>query len=101
MPPPYGGGRGASDIQAWLTGPAVQWRGSRPIPTAANGAVAFGQSFLWVFTSSGPVGEQKAHPDQNMTGRHGDTRPAGALDHLPEQESDGHAEHRPMDPGPP
>ncbi|MFZ3498763.1 sigma-70 family RNA polymerase sigma factor [Streptomyces sp. 5.8] len=35
--------RGARDIQAWLTGPAVGCRGSRLIPTVANGSPAFGQ----------------------------------------------------------
>ncbi|RSS45962.1 sigma-70 family RNA polymerase sigma factor [Streptomyces sp. WAC08241] len=35
--------RGIPDIQAWLTGPAVDCRGSRLIPTTANGTPAFGQ----------------------------------------------------------
>ncbi|MFC8585395.1 sigma-70 family RNA polymerase sigma factor [Streptomyces sp. NPDC057217] len=35
--------RGVSDIQAWLTGPAIGCRGSRLIPTTANGSPAFGQ----------------------------------------------------------
>ncbi|MEH0475029.1 sigma-70 family RNA polymerase sigma factor [Streptomyces sp. B21-097] len=35
--------RGVSDIQAWLTGPAVGCRGSRLVPTLANGSPAFGQ----------------------------------------------------------
>lgn len=35
--------RGVSDIQAWLTGPAVGCRGSRLVPTFANGSPAFGQ----------------------------------------------------------
>ncbi|MBO8188920.1 sigma-70 family RNA polymerase sigma factor [Streptomyces spirodelae] len=35
--------RGVSDIRAWLTGPAVGCRGSRLIPTQANGSPAFGQ----------------------------------------------------------
>ncbi|MFF4400781.1 sigma-70 family RNA polymerase sigma factor [Streptomyces sp. NPDC001480] len=35
--------RGVSDIRAWLTGPAVGCRGSRLIPTFANGSPAFGQ----------------------------------------------------------
>ncbi|MFF2305915.1 sigma-70 family RNA polymerase sigma factor [Streptomyces sp. NPDC058128] len=42
--PPYATWmRGVSDIQAWLTGPAVGCRGSRLVPTAANGTPAFGQ----------------------------------------------------------
>lgn len=42
--PPYAKWmRGVSDIQAWLTGPAVGCRGSRLIPTIANGTLAFGQ----------------------------------------------------------
>ncbi|CAM5642920.1 hypothetical protein STAFG_0180 [Streptomyces afghaniensis 772] len=35
--------RGVTDIQAWLTGPAVGCRGSRLFPTVANGSPAFGQ----------------------------------------------------------
>ncbi|MFC3575621.1 sigma-70 family RNA polymerase sigma factor [Streptomyces yaanensis] len=35
--------QGVSDIQAWLTGPAIGCRGSRLIPTVANGSPAFGQ----------------------------------------------------------
>lgn len=35
--------RGAGDIQAWLSGPAVGCRGSRLIPAVANGSPAFGQ----------------------------------------------------------
>ncbi|MGW0663701.1 RNA polymerase subunit sigma-70 [Streptodolium elevatio] len=42
--PPYATWmRGAGDIRAWLTGPAVGCRNSRLIPTMANGAPAFGQ----------------------------------------------------------
>ncbi|MGW6685792.1 sigma-70 family RNA polymerase sigma factor [Streptomyces sp. NPDC054961] len=42
--PPYAQWmRGVPDIQAWLTGPAIGCRGSRLVPTAANGAPAFGQ----------------------------------------------------------
>ncbi|MFJ7990090.1 sigma-70 family RNA polymerase sigma factor [Streptomyces sp. NPDC096351] len=42
--PPYATWmRGVTDIQAWLTGPAVGCRGSRLVPTAANGSPAFGQ----------------------------------------------------------
>jgi RNA polymerase sigma-70 factor (TIGR02960 family) len=35
--------RGASDIQAWLNGPAIGCKGSRLLPTIANGSPAFGQ----------------------------------------------------------
>jgi RNA polymerase sigma-70 factor (ECF subfamily) len=35
--------RGVSDIQAWLSGPAIGCRGSRLIPTVAGGSPAFGQ----------------------------------------------------------
>ncbi|MEV4190405.1 sigma-70 family RNA polymerase sigma factor [Streptomyces toxytricini] len=42
--PPYAKWmRGVPDIRAWLTGPAVGCRGSRLIPTTANGTTAFGQ----------------------------------------------------------
>ncbi|MFI9186524.1 sigma-70 family RNA polymerase sigma factor [Streptomyces goshikiensis] len=42
--PPYSKWmRGIGDIRAWLTGPAVGCRGSRLIPTVANGTAAFGQ----------------------------------------------------------
>ncbi|MGW3301086.1 sigma-70 family RNA polymerase sigma factor [Streptomyces rubiginosohelvolus] len=42
--PPYAKWmRGVADIEAWLTGPAVGCRGSRLIPTVANGSPAFGQ----------------------------------------------------------
>ncbi|MEU8573144.1 sigma-70 family RNA polymerase sigma factor [Streptomyces asoensis] len=42
--PPYSKWmRGVPDIQAWLTGPAIGCRGSRLVPTAANGSPAFGQ----------------------------------------------------------
>ncbi|KOV22537.1 RNA polymerase sigma70 factor [Streptomyces sp. XY413] len=42
--PPYAKWmRGAPDIQAWLTGPALGCRGSRLVPTVANGSPAFGQ----------------------------------------------------------
>ena len=35
--------RGASDIGAWMLGPGCGCRGSRLLPTQANGAMAFGQ----------------------------------------------------------
>ncbi|WP_251093473.1 RNA polymerase subunit sigma-70 [Streptomyces sp. Caat 7-52] len=35
--------RGCADIQAWFSGPAVGCRGSRLVPTTANGSPAFGQ----------------------------------------------------------
>ncbi|MEV7522780.1 sigma-70 family RNA polymerase sigma factor [Streptomyces sp. NPDC091371] len=35
--------RGAGDIRAWLTGPAIGCRGSRLVPAVANGSPAFGQ----------------------------------------------------------
>ncbi|RSS58152.1 sigma-70 family RNA polymerase sigma factor [Streptomyces sp. WAC07061] len=42
--PPYAKWmRGVGDIGAWLTGPAVGCRGSRLVPTVANGSPAFGQ----------------------------------------------------------
>ncbi|MEU2389487.1 RNA polymerase subunit sigma-70 [Streptomyces sp. NPDC007369] len=42
--PPYAKWmRGVGDIEAWLTGPAVGCRGSRLVPTVANGSPAFGQ----------------------------------------------------------
>ncbi|WP_438319650.1 sigma-70 family RNA polymerase sigma factor (plasmid) [Streptomyces sp. HUAS TT3] len=42
--PPYAKWmRGVGDIRAWLTGPAVGCRGSRLVPTVANGSPAFGQ----------------------------------------------------------
>ncbi|MFE1413356.1 sigma-70 family RNA polymerase sigma factor [Streptomyces sp. NPDC058746] len=42
--PPYAKWmRGVPDIRAWLTGPAIGCRGSRLVPTTANGTPAFGQ----------------------------------------------------------
>ncbi|WP_331736904.1 nuclear transport factor 2 family protein [Streptomyces sp. NBC_00211] len=42
--PPYAKWmRGLPDIHAWLTGPAIGCRGSRLVPTVANGSPAFGQ----------------------------------------------------------
>ncbi|MFF7297019.1 RNA polymerase subunit sigma-70 [Streptomyces sp. NPDC008265] len=42
--PPYGKWmRGVPDIHAWLTGPAIGCRGSRLVPTVANGFPALGQ----------------------------------------------------------
>ncbi|MFD8141624.1 RNA polymerase subunit sigma-70 [Streptomyces sp. NPDC059708] len=42
--PPYAKWmRGVSDIGSWLAGPAVGCRGSRLVPTVANGSPAFGQ----------------------------------------------------------
>ncbi|MFE9468774.1 sigma-70 family RNA polymerase sigma factor [Streptomyces virginiae] len=42
--PPYSKWmRGVPDIQAWLTGPAIGCRGSRLVPTVANGSPSFGQ----------------------------------------------------------
>ncbi|MFD7556164.1 sigma-70 family RNA polymerase sigma factor [Streptomyces sp. NPDC059835] len=42
--PPYAKWmRGVPDIRAWLTGPAIGCRGSRLVPTTANGSPAFGQ----------------------------------------------------------
>ncbi|MFI9170429.1 sigma-70 family RNA polymerase sigma factor [Streptomyces lincolnensis] len=35
--------RGVSDIRAWLNGPAIGCKGSRLVPTSANGSPAFGQ----------------------------------------------------------
>ncbi|MFE9216847.1 sigma-70 family RNA polymerase sigma factor [Streptomyces lavendulae] len=35
--------RGSEEIRAWLAGPAVGCRGSRLVPTTANGSPAFGQ----------------------------------------------------------
>ncbi|MFJ9577584.1 sigma-70 family RNA polymerase sigma factor [Streptomyces sp. NPDC101191] len=42
--PPYAKWmRGVTDIRSWLAGPAVGCRGSRLVPTVANGSPAFGQ----------------------------------------------------------
>ncbi|WP_435859776.1 sigma-70 family RNA polymerase sigma factor [Streptomyces narbonensis] len=42
--PPYATWmRGVTDIRSWLAGPAVGCRGSRLVPTVANGSPAFGQ----------------------------------------------------------
>ncbi|MFJ3090961.1 hypothetical protein [Streptomyces sp. NPDC086838] len=42
--PPYAKWmQGVADIESWLTGPAIGCRGSRLIPTVANGSPAFGQ----------------------------------------------------------
>ncbi|WP_103533827.1 sigma-70 family RNA polymerase sigma factor [Streptomyces sp. SM11] len=42
--PPYAKWmQGVADIESWLTGPAIGCRGSRLLPTVANGSPAFGQ----------------------------------------------------------
>ncbi|MFF7874391.1 RNA polymerase subunit sigma-70 [Streptomyces californicus] len=42
--PPYAKWmHGVADIESWLTGPAIGCRGSRLVPTVANGSPAFGQ----------------------------------------------------------
>ncbi|MGW9383605.1 sigma-70 family RNA polymerase sigma factor [Streptomyces globisporus] len=42
--PPYAKWmQGVADIESWLTGPAIGCRGSRLVPTVANGSPAFGQ----------------------------------------------------------
>ena len=43
MPPYAMWIRGATDIGRWLLGPGIGCRGSRLLPTAANGCAAFGQ----------------------------------------------------------
>jgi len=43
MPPYAMWIRGASEIGRWLLGPGIDCRGSRLVPTAANGCAAFGQ----------------------------------------------------------
>jgi RNA polymerase sigma-70 factor (ECF subfamily) len=45
---------GHDDIAAWLLGPGCACRGSRLIPVAANGSIAFGQ-----YRPSGPNGEHE------------------------------------------
>jgi RNA polymerase sigma-70 factor (ECF subfamily) len=46
--------RGHVDIARWLLGPGAECRGSRLVPTAANGAPAFGQ-----YRPSGPGGRHE------------------------------------------
>jgi RNA polymerase sigma-70 factor, ECF subfamily len=43
MPPYAMWIRGAADIGRWMLGPGIGCRGSRLLPTAANGSPAFGQ----------------------------------------------------------
>jgi RNA polymerase sigma-70 factor (ECF subfamily) len=45
---------GHEDIAAWLLGPGCECRGSRLVPVAANGSIAFGQ-----YRPSGPNGEHE------------------------------------------
>ena len=45
---------GHDDIVAWMTGPGYQCEGSRLVPVAANGSIAFGQ-----YRASGPNGEHE------------------------------------------
>jgi RNA polymerase sigma-70 factor (ECF subfamily) len=45
---------GHEDIAAWLLGPGCECRGSKLIPVAANGSIAFGQ-----YRPSGPNGEHE------------------------------------------
>jgi RNA polymerase sigma-70 factor, ECF subfamily len=42
---------GAEEVRAWMLGPGIECRGSRLVPTVANGAPAFGQ-----YRPSGPNG---------------------------------------------
>ena len=46
--------RGRDDILAWWLGPGIGCRGSRLVPTAANGRPAFGQ-----YKPSGPGGRHE------------------------------------------
>jgi RNA polymerase sigma-70 factor (ECF subfamily) len=43
MPPYAMWLQGAADIARWMLGPGIDCRGSRAIPTSANGCPAFGQ----------------------------------------------------------
>ena len=43
MPPYAMWLRGAADIGAWMTGPGAECEGSRLLPVAANGTIAYGQ----------------------------------------------------------
>jgi RNA polymerase sigma-70 factor (ECF subfamily) len=45
---------GHDDIAAWMTGPGYQCEGSKLVPVAANGSIAFGQ-----YRASGPNGEHE------------------------------------------
>jgi RNA polymerase sigma-70 factor (ECF subfamily) len=45
---------GHDDIASWLVGPGAECRGSRLIPVAANGSIAFGQ-----YRASGPGGSHE------------------------------------------
>jgi RNA polymerase sigma-70 factor, ECF subfamily len=46
--------RGAEEIAAWMVGPGAECRGSRLVPTVANGSPAFGQ-----YRPSGPGGRHE------------------------------------------
>jgi RNA polymerase sigma-70 factor (ECF subfamily) len=54
MPPLSLWFRGLAEIRAWMTGPGQGCRGSRLVPTTANGSPAFGQ-----YRPSGPNGEHE------------------------------------------
>ena len=46
--------RGRDDVLKWWVGPGIECKGSRLVPTVANGSPAFGQ-----YRPSGPDGEHE------------------------------------------
>ena len=57
---------GRDDVLAWWAGPGIDCRGSRLIPTVANGSPAFGQ-----YRPSGPGGRYEAWALQVLETKHG------------------------------
>jgi RNA polymerase sigma-70 factor, ECF subfamily len=57
---------GRDEIAAWMLGPGAECRGSRLVPTVANGRPAFGQ-----YRPSGPNGEHEPWSLQVLQVRHG------------------------------
>jgi RNA polymerase sigma-70 factor, ECF subfamily len=59
--------QGRDEIAAWMAGPGAECRGSRLVPTVANGAPAFGQ-----YRPSGPGGRHQAWSLQVLDLRDGE-----------------------------
>jgi len=57
---------GRDDVLAWWVGPGIECKGSRLVPTVANGSPAFGQ-----YRPSGPGGRHEAWALQVLETKHG------------------------------
>jgi RNA polymerase sigma-70 factor (ECF subfamily) len=57
---------GRDDVLAWWAGPGIECKGSRLLPTVANGSPAFGQ-----YRPSGPGGRHEAWALQVLETKHG------------------------------